>query len=1085
MIRRIIFTIQMIMVALISLYGQPDLRFENYYIEDGLPHSRTSTIFQDRTGWIWIGTAAGLSRFDGTSFKTFPLGNPSDEGSSSHIYCIWEDSDSMLWIGTENSGLVLYDRSMDRFRSFMHNDSSSNCISSNIVYSITSDSSGIMWIGTAGGLNRFDPDRNSFQWIQQNSSITPTLSSNTVQKVFIDRDSRLWLGTDRGLDYMNLNSNQITNCALDTERESAPEFSNRIEDICQDERGNILVATYYKGLMIIDPSLKRTTNIIPDPDYSRSYLIRSVFPDQNGNLWLGTRGGIYVLDHGYKVIAHHVNSLQDPTSLGHNSVHDIFKDNAGNIWIAHRSGVSNANLGNMAFKHYRAGAGDSRYLNDPEVYAICQSKDGKIWMGTESGGVNILDINSSRFTYLTHDEYNGNTLCSNCVKAIIQDNLGNFWIGTFLAGLDYYNVKQKRFVHYKNDPDDENSLINNTVWALHKDQNGNIWVGTDGGLDRFDPENRQFIHYRIGHLSLPVYTIYEDKAGNLFFGSSYGGLTVMKPDSKLTEFDIPARVIFEDSQGRVWIGSESNNGLTQFDILKGIVKSYKNADGLPSNQVFGILEDDHTKLWLSTGQGLSRFDPETEEFKTYKAEDGIQGDRFYYGSYCKCNSGELFFGGQNGLTRFDPDQLSENQRIPPVVITDFKIFNKQVPIGAEFEGKVILEKSISELNEIVVNHDQAVLTFDYVALNYVNSLKNEYAHILEGFEKEWNYDGSNRSATYTNLDPGSYVFRVKGSNNNGIWNETGTSLKIIVTPPFSQTLFFKFLILLLICFIAYLIVFFFLKREKLKNQLVLERVRSKELHKIDTMKFQFFTNISHEIRTPISLIISPLTRIRNSSLSKEQILKDIELVHRNALRLGKLVDQLLDYRKLEAGKLKLELSKGNIAAFLENILELFKEMSADKQVELKFFSTLDQIQIYFDPDKIEKVMFNLLSNSFKHTPAGGTISVSVSLSLQMNEDPENDKPGRSSEYVQIVVRDTGSGIEEGKREQIFERFYQGKASENSSGYGSGIGLSLSKELIKIHNGRILLKSQVGIGTEISVLFPVIKSDPNKKELPDA
>ena len=576
------------------------------------------------------------------------------------------------------------------------------------------------------------------------------------------------------------------------------------------------------------------------------------------------------------------------------------------------------------------------------------------------------------------------------------------------------------------------------------------------------------------------HTIFEDKAGNLFFGSSYHGLVVMTPDSELMEFDVFARVIYEDSQGRIWIGSESDNGLIQFDLNKGVVNQFKINDGLPSNQVYGILEDDSSNLWLSTGRGLCKFDAETKEFRTYRAEDGIQGDKFYYGSFCKIKSGELLFGGQNGLTSFDPNEISENQYMPPIVITGFKIFNKEVPVGEEFEGKMILQKSISESDEIVVHYNQSVLTFDYVALNYINSSKNEYAHRLDGFDKGWNRVGTNRSATYTNLDPGQYVFRVIGSNNNGLWNETGTSLKITVTPLFSQTLFFKLLISGIVIAVIYFIVIFFIKREKLKNELVIERVRSKELHKIDMMKFQFFTNISHEIRTPISLIVSPLTRIKNSSLSKDQILKDIEVAYRNALRLGKLIDQLLDYRKMEAGKLKLELSRGNIVTFLENVLYMFKEMSSEKGVELKFFSALDQIQIYFDPDKIEKVLFNLLSNSFKHTHEGGTISVSVALTYLMKEDLEDDKPGRSGEYVQIIVRDTGKGIEESKREQIFDRFYQGNSAEQGASYGSGIGLALSKELIKVHNGRILLKSQVGIGTEITVLFPVIKEDPSIK-----
>jgi signal transduction histidine kinase/DNA-binding response OmpR family regulator len=304
---------------------------------------------------------------------------------------------------------------------------------------------------------------------------------------------------------------------------------------------------------------------------------------------------------------------------------------------------------------------------------------------------------------------------------------------------------------------------------------------------------------------------------------------------------------------------------------------------------------------------------------------------------------------------------------------------------------------------------------------------------------------------------------------------------MVVTPPFTKTVGFRILLLLSISTIIYFIVVFILRREKLKNQLVLERMKSKELHKIDMMKFQFFTNISHEIRTPISLIVSPLSRIKSNSMSREQIMKDIDIVHRNALRLGKLVDQLLDFRKLEAGKLKLELARGNIVTFLENINDMFKEMSAEKQIQLNFFSALDQVQIYFDPDKIEKVMFNLLSNAFKHTSPGGTINVTVSLTYLTSQELETEDEGHSGEYVQIAVRDTGCGIDDGRKEHIFDRFYQGKSSEKNVYTGTGIGLSLSRELIKLHQGRIFVKSQVGIGTEITIQFPVIKADPESQD----
>lgn len=1074
---RISLTIQLSLFVMFVLNGQTDLRFENYYLEDGLPHSRASIVFQDTIGWIWIGTQGGLARFDGISFKTYLGGNSPGDEAPSWVFDIWEESPSRLWLATLNNGLFLYDRSLDQFKNFRHHDTCENCISSNNVYSIAVDSSGIVWIGTTGGLNRFDPSTSSFQCIRNVSGVSASVSCDTVQKVFIDRNNRLWIGTYRGLKYLNRETGEITRFALYKEGRTIPFESFRVEDINQDHTGNLLVGTYLNGLFIIEPSTGESFHIIPDPDYRRSHTIRSVLPEENGTLWLGTRGGIYVLDPQYRVVAHYFNSLKDQNSLGHNSVSRILKDRTGDIWVTTRSGVSYVNLKSMAFQHYRASSGDRHYLNDPEVYAICQSSDGSIWLGTESGGVNILDKKAGRFSYLTHDEYNRNTLSSNCVKAIIQDSRQNFWIGTFLGGLDHYDATRNRFTHYLHDPGDENTLSSDIVWALHEDQRGNLWIGTDEGLDRFDRAKGIFHHYKSGPNNQPVHVIYEDRAGNLFFGSSTGNLTVMKPDSALIVFNHPARVIFEDSQGRIWIGADGNDGLMRFDIRNGVVRSYKIQDGLPSNQVFGILEDDSLNLWISTGRGLSRFDPDKEVFITYKADDGIQGDRFYYGSYCKGQSGELYFGGQHGLTEFNPGELKENQFIPPVVITDFKIFNRSVPVGALFKGKRILERSISDTKEITVRYGHSILTFDYVALNYMNSSKNEYAYMLEGFENEWNYVGSNRSATYTNLDPGSYVFRVMGSNNNGGWNTAGAAIHLIVTPPFSKTFFFKFVMVLLTILIVYLIILFFIKREKLKNELVIERMKSKELHKIDMMKFQFFTNISHEIRTPIALIVSPLARIKNSSLSREQIIKDIDVVYRNALRLGRLVDQLLDYRKLEAGKLKLELSRGNIVTFLEKVLYMFREMSADKKIDLKLYSALDQADIYFDADKIEKILFNLLSNAFRHTPEEGTISVMVSNTYITEEELENDDSGGSGEYVQIVVRDTGSGIEEGKKEKLFDRFYQAKPSDYVTKSGSGIGLALSRELIKIHHGRISLKSQVGIGTEITLLFPVIKKDP--------
>jgi signal transduction histidine kinase/ligand-binding sensor domain-containing protein/CheY-like chemotaxis protein/AraC-like DNA-binding protein len=936
-------------------------------------------------------------------------------------------------------------------------------------------------LGTENGLNRFDPETRVFHWIQQSGASKISLSGDTVQAVFHDSRNRLWIGSTRGMDLYNLESGEFTKNVLQLKNTSYSSQIISVVEIYGDREGSILVGTYSNGLLVLDPVALNVKRILPDPDYQRSYTVRAIHRTGAGELWLGTRGGIYILDEKFRVIHHYVHNLQEQSSLCHNSIYQIFEDREGDIWIASRNGISYANLKKMTFRHIKAAVNNNRSLNDPEVYVITETDDGKLLVGTESGGVNILDKQQGAFRYLTHDEDNENSLSTNCIKSIVQDKEGNYWIGTFHGGLDHYIVKQNRFIHYTHDPDEKNSLSGVSAWALHFDRSANLWIGTSNGLDRFDPGENIFIHYKDSlHIQQGIYVIYEDKDRNLFFFTIKSGLRVMSPGGEIRRYETNGRCIFQDSDGRIWIGSDRNDGLMQFDISQGVVKRYKSPQGLPSNQVIGILEDQSGYLWLSTSKGLSRFDPESEEFKNYRMEDGLQGDKFYYGAYCKCASGELLFGGQNGITCFLPDQLNENRTSPPVIITDFRIFNKPVPIGKEFEGKTILKKSISETSEIKVDYKYAVLTFDYVALNYMSSSKNIYAYMLEGFENEWNYVGSNRTATYTNLDPGTYVFRVKAANNDGVWNETGTSLGITIIPPFHMTLFFKLLIMGGIALIIYLIILFFIKREQLKNKLVIERVQSKELHKIDMMKFQFFTNISHEIRTPVSLIISPLTRIRNSVLSKEQILKDLEVVYRNAVRLGKLIDQLLDFRKIEAGKLRLELSKGDIVTFLKNQLFMFKEMSEQNQVKLEFYSVLDQILIYFDPDKIEKVMFNLLSNAFKHTPAGGTIKVAVSLTYQMNTEFQEETSAVSGEYVQIVIQDTGTGIAESKVGNIFDRYYQGESAEKGASKGSGIGLSLTKELIEIHKGKIQLKSKEGVGTELKILLPALKTDPATK-----
>lgn len=1071
-------TVFIFLISGLSLAGQAKIRFENYSVDDGLPSNTVSCVYQDHEGWIWLGTNRGISKFDGHDFHTYLPNNPFTSENSFLINCIYEDSSSRLWIGTEDAGLAQYDRFRDEF-SYFRNDSGSNCLSSNLVHSIAVDSSGILWIGTDNGLNRFDPESKEFQWIHQTESEPTSIARKNIEKVFIDSNGTIWLGTENGLVTYDPASGNVNHIPLNVKIRLDMNAPYSILDITEGRSGNILIGTYSSGLFIIDKGSGKIKNIVPDLNYNRSYTIRAVYEDLNNYTWLGTRGGIYILDQSYNLLSHYITQENDQNSLSHISVNNIFEDNTGNIWISTRNGLNYVNQAKQAFKYYGFKSNDNRYLNNSEIYAITEARDGNIWLGTENGGINIYNKQRDRFTYLTHSEENNNSICSNCIKSIIQDSSGDIWIGSFMGGMDHYNSDKKSFTHYKYEPGNNNSLSNNLVWALLEDSKGKIWIGTDAGLDRFDPATKTFYHVKDSFVNSPVRVIYEDRSGNIFAGTMKDGMFIITPGNQLLNYNVLARTILEDSKGRIWIGSGIYSGLNQFTIQNGVERTFTVKEGLPSNQILGILEDENgSDLWLSTGSGLSRFNPDSLSFKNFTIEDGIQSNTFYYGAYCKSKTGELFFGGQKGLTSFYPDQLVKNRNMPPVIITDFKIFNKKVPIGQDFQGRVILKQSISKTEELTVNFKHSVLTFDFVALNYVNSSHNQYSYSMEGFEEEWNPITYNRSATYTNLDPGRYTFRVKASNNDGVWNEKGASVSIIVTPPIWKTPAFKVFMIMLFTLLVYLIISFFIKRENLKNLLVMERIKSKEMHKIDLMKLQFFTNISHEIRTPISLILSPLSRIMNSNPSREQIKKDLDVVYRNATRLGKLVDQLLDFRKIEAGKLKLELSKGDIISYLKKVIYLFQELSHDKKIKLELISVVDQVQMYFDPDKIEKVIFNLLSNSFKATNEGGKIRIAVSLTIHMESDVSDTEDINPGEYLQIVVQDTGKGISEKTRQRIFDRFYQGENKQENINTGSGIGLSLTRELVKIHNGSISLKSQEGVGTEVTILLPLIKDDPD-------
>ncbi len=798
---------------MLLIYSRPllaqtqDLKFTNITIDNGLSHSKVNCIYQDRQGFLWFGTNEGLNKFDGYAFTVYQP-DPDDPHSisASLIRCILEDSRGNFWIGTEAGGLNRFDRYQRKFTHFTADSSSPIILSGNNVNAIIEDRDGNLWLGTEYGIDRLDFEhQQAWHYLPYPPDQSLRLS-NEIMALLEDQEGLLWVGTlGGGLCAFDRQTQQFTHYRHDPKNR----FSlgdNEIYSICEDTKGELWIGTLNGGLNRFDRATQRFFRYYPGPDNSESTTIRAILDDGRGNLWVGNRSGLYNFDRRNCRFSYYSHDPNNPYSLVQNSVQTIFKDAKGDLWIGTRGGISFLNTSNLPFIHYRADVNNPRCLNRQAVYAILEDRHGDLWFGTEHGGLNHLHRKTGLFTYYVHDNRNPNSLSVNNIKALLEDREGKIWIGTFNGGLNVLDRTRERFSHYVHNANDPASLASDNVMALFEDSDGNIWVGTYGaGLDRFHRRNQRFEHLLTDwhHLGFNnVYCFWLDHQGQLWLGAGQSRVAAIDlKTKKFTPFrlnhrvnNVDVRAIYQDRAGNLWFGTVGA-GLYLFNASDSSFRAYTQKDGLPSNIVYGILEDDFNNLWLSTTNGLCKFNPQTGQIKNYYKENGLQSDQFNYNAYLKARDGQMLFGGINGVTAFYPQQIRQNTFVPQVVITDFKIFNKPVPIGGE---QPILTQDISQTRSIKLSHKHSVFSFEFVALNYAIPEQNQYAYKMEGFDSDWNYVGNRRFATYTNLDPGTYTFRVKAANNDGVWNEAGTSIDITIAPPFWKTLWFKIILAVLI-----------------------------------------------------------------------------------------------------------------------------------------------------------------------------------------------------------------------------------------------------------------------------------------------
>jgi len=807
----------LLILPLLSYADQTDVEFKRISTREGLSQTSVSSIVQDFRGFMWFGTEDGLNRYDGRSFRIYNNDfNDAASLSYNNISAVFEDKQKNLWIGTLGGGLNKYIRDKDKFIHYTECVDDSNCITDNFIRAIIEDHLGRLWIGTDNGLNIFDPkteiftkifsggstkldsskitalleDDSGLIWIGTNNGLhrydpgtkeidtyyadpkdLSSLSDNFILYLMQDKTGNIWAGTNNGLNKLDLVKNTISQYKT-TSKKSFRLSHNKISNILQDKNGNIWVSTDGGGLNKLNPKTDKISfykSKLYNPQSLASNHVAVLYEDRSGIIWIGTRNGLNKYDQFAKPFRHYKSEIAGQNSLNANDIYAFYEDDNDILWIGtYGGGLNRLDRKTETFKYYTHNADDPASISNDKIRTIIKDKYGILWVGTENG-LNQFNNETESFRRINHNPNDESSLSSSYVRIIFEDKTGSLWIGT-TNGLNLFDHRQNRFIRYFHDPQDSTSLSNNYIYSIIEDSDGDMWIGTISGLNRFDRNKQKFITYNVQR----------------------GNKTSLNNNEILS--------IYQDDSGIFWMATAG--GINKFNKETGEFKFYTEKDGLPGDLVFNILEDNQGSLWLSTVQGLSKFNPQTEEFRNFDVSDGIQDNEFDLGAALKLRSGEFLFGGINGFNLFHPDSINDNQFIPPIVLTDFQIFNKSIPISSKDNPNNILTKSINEADRIKLSYKDRVLLFQFVALHFSAPEKNKYAYILEGFDEKWNQVGNRNFASYTNVPPGEYVFRVIGSNSDNVWNEEGASLHIEITPPFWETSWFRAIVfILLISFI--------------------------------------------------------------------------------------------------------------------------------------------------------------------------------------------------------------------------------------------------------------------------------------------